>query len=123
MIQTVIDEQNEECMGGFIATYADAIMLHINPSNLYKQEIAIIIKGNGTNWAKNVSVPNANQIQDKWLEIAKDTIKPQRSPIFRKICFFKVMEGNLYGTYIISEDFIKNERFSGEESYLNFITN
>lgn len=123
MIQLVIDQQNVECMGGFIASYADAIMLHINPINLYKHDIAVIIKVDGTIWAKRVTEQNTNQIQVEWLEIAKDTIKPQKSPVLRKVCFFKIKEGSLYGTYIISEDFIKNELFSDEQSYLKFITN
>ncbi|MGG0655351.1 hypothetical protein [Rummeliibacillus pycnus] len=121
MIQVVIGKENIDCMGGFIAKYADAIMAHINPSNLHKHDIAIIIKGDGTIFGKRVTQLDTNQNHDEWLEIARDTIKPQKSPILKEVCFFKIKKGNLYGTYIISEDFIKNEQFSDEQSYLNFI--
>ncbi|WP_258535777.1 hypothetical protein [Bacillus sp. 03113] len=118
----MIDQQNIDCMGGFIATYADAIMAHINPSNLHKHDIAIIIKGDVTIWGKRVTKKDTNQNHDEWLEIARDTIKPQKSPILKEVCFFKIQKGNLYGTYIISEDFMRNEQFSDEQSYLDFIT-
>ncbi|WP_320163382.1 hypothetical protein [uncultured Trichococcus sp.] len=123
MIQSVIGQQNVAYKGGFIATYADAVTLHMTPGNLYKYDIAVVIKGDGTMWAKRVTEQNTNKIQDEWLEIAKDTIKSQKSPFLRNACFFKIKEGSLYGTYIISEDFIKNGFFSDEQSYLKFITN
>lgn len=122
MIQEVIDRQDIECMGGFIATYADAIMAHINPSNLQKNDIAIIISGDGTIRAKKVNQQDINQNTDEWLEIARDNIKLQKSPILKEVCFFKIKKGNLFGTYIISKDFITNKQFSDEKSYLNFIT-
>lgn len=122
MIQEVIDRQHLDCVGGFIATYADPILAHLNPGNLQKHNIAIIVKGDGTIWGKGVTQQDTNQNHDEWLEIARDTIKPQKSPILKEVCFFNIKKGNLYGTYIISEDFIQNEQFSDEQSYLNFIT-
>ena len=122
MIQKVIDRQHVDCVGGFIATYADAIMAHMNPGNLHKHDIAIIVKSDGTIWGKRVTQQDTNQNHDEWLEIVRDTIKSQKSPILKKVCFFNIKKGNLYGTYIISEDFIRNEQFSDEQSYLDFIT-
>jgi hypothetical protein len=122
MIQEVIDRQHLDCAGGFIATYADPIMAHMNPGNLHKHNIAIIVKGDGTIWGKRVTQQDTYQNHFNWLEIARNTIKPQKSPILKELCFFTIKKGNLFGTYIISEDFIQNEQFSDEQSYLNFIT-
>lgn len=122
MIQEVIDRQQVDCVGGFIAAYADPIVAHINPGNLQKGNIAIIVKSDGTIWGKRVTKEDTNQNHDNWLEIARDTIKPQKSPILKEVCFFSIKKGNFHGTYIISEDFIRNEQFSNEQSYLRFIT-
>lgn len=97
-------------------------MAHMNPGNLQKHNIAIIVKGDGRIFGKRVTQQDTNQNYDAWLEIVRDTIKSQKSPILKEVCFFKIKKGNLYGTYIISEDIIRNEKFSDEQSYLNFIT-
>jgi hypothetical protein len=122
MILEVIDRNHEDCVGGFIATYAEPIMAHINPGNLQKHNIAIIVKGDGTIWGKRVMQQDTKQDHDEWLEIVRDTIKLQKSTILKEVCFFNIKKGNLYGTYIISEDIIRNDKFSDEQSYLNFIT-
>lgn len=121
MIQTVIEQQNMECVGGFIAMYADPIMAHVNPNQLRKHDIAIIIKVDGTIWGKRVT-PDTEQNQVEWLEIERSQVKLQKSPLLSKVCYFKIKKGNLFGTYIISEDFIRNEQFSNDQSYLDFIT-
>ncbi len=121
MIQEIIDRQHVECAGGFIATYADPIMAHMNPGNLHKHNIAIIVKGDGTIWGTRVTHQDINHHHVEWLEIKRDTITSQRSPILKEVCFFNIKKGNLYGTYIISEDFIQNNQFSNEQSYLNCI--
>ncbi|MGA9225634.1 MAG: hypothetical protein WB217_04750 [Mesobacillus sp.] len=122
MIHQVIDRQQVDCVGGFIASYADPIVAHINPGHLQKRNIAIIVKGDGTIWGKRVTQEYPNQNHDSWVEIARDTIKPQKSPILKEVCFFNIKKGSLYGTYIVSEDFIRNDQFSNEQAYLRFIT-
>lgn len=111
MILEVIDRHHEDCVGGFIAAYADPIMAHMNPGNLQKHNIAIIVKGDGTIFGKRVTHQDTNQNHDEWLEIVRDTIKSQKSPILKEVCFFNIKKGNLYGTYIISEDIIRNKKF------------
>ncbi|MFD6509453.1 hypothetical protein [Bacillus sp. NPDC060175] len=121
MINDIIKQQNVECIGGFIAKYADPIMAHINPGNLHKNDIAIIIKSDKTVWAKKVIQQDVNQNYTEWLEIPRDNIKKKRSLILKKVCFFEIKKGNLYGTYVISENLISNDRFSDQKSYLDFM--
>jgi len=122
MIQEVIDRQQADCVGGFIASYADPIVAHMNPGHLQKGNIAILVKGDGTIWGKRITQEDTNQNDDNWVEIEKDTIKPQKSPILKDVCFFIIKKGSLYGTYIVSDDFIKNGQFLNEQSYLQYIT-
>jgi hypothetical protein len=39
----------------------------------------------------------------------------------KKACYFEIKKGELYGTYVISEDLLSNEHFHDEKSYLDFI--
>ena len=96
-------------------------MAHINPGNLHKNDIVIIIKSDETIWATKVIQQDVIQNSTEWLEITRDNIKRKRSPILKKVCFFEIKKGNLYGTYIISEDLISNERFFDKKSYLDFM--
>ncbi|MEH7444174.1 hypothetical protein V7201_17820 [Bacillus sp. JJ1122] len=122
MIQEVVDRQQVDCIGGFIAAYADPIVAHMNPGHLQKRNIAILLKSDGTIWGKRITQEDTNQNDDNWIEIARDTIKPQKSPILKDVCFFNIQKGTFYGTYIVSEDFIRNAQFLNEQSYLRFIT-
>lgn len=115
MINEVVKQQNIDCIGGFIAVYADAIMAHLNPSNLQKNDIVVIVKNDGTIWAKKM-IQNSD-----WLEIPRENIKKKKSPILKKVYFFEIKKGDLFGTYVISDDLITNEHFSDEKSYLNYI--
>jgi hypothetical protein len=121
MITEIINQQNVECIGGFIATYADAIMAHINPSKLHKNDIVLIIKNDKTMWATKVVQQDINQNNIVWLEITRDNIKKKTSPIMKKTCYFEIKKGDLYGTYVISEDLISNEYFDDDKSYLDFM--
>lgn len=121
MIKEVVKQQNIDCIGGFIAVYADAIMAHLNPSNLQKNDIVVIVKNDGTIWAKKTIQKDQNQNNSDWLEIPRENIKKKKSPILKKVCFFEIKKGDLFGTYVISDDLITNEHFSDEKSYLNNI--
>lgn len=122
MIKEFINRQNVECIGGFIATYADAIMAHINPGNLHKNDIVIIIKSDETMWASKVLQQDINQNNIDWIEITKDNINKKTSPITKKAYFFVIKKGDLFGTYVISDDLISNEQFFDVKSYFDFLT-
>lgn len=122
MIKEFIIRQNVECIGGFIATYADTIMAHINPGNLHINDIVIIIKNDETIWATKVIQQDINQNNIDWIEITKDNINKKTSPIMKKACFFEIKTGDLFGTYVISEDLISNKQFFDVKSYYDFIT-
>ncbi|MBS4537957.1 hypothetical protein GOQ27_05760 [Clostridium sp. D2Q-11] len=124
MIKEIISQENKECIGGFIAVYADAIMAHMNPSKMHKYDIAVVIKNDKTIWATRVIQEDSNQVQEnfEWINIVKDNIVRKSSPIMKKTCYFQIKKGELYGTYVISDDLILNEEFCSSKSYLDFIT-
>jgi hypothetical protein len=117
MIKEMINQQNIDCIGGFTAAFADPIMAHIDPGQLYKNDIAVIINHDKTIWATKI----AQQDNIEWVEISRDNINKKTSPIAKKNHFFEIKNGELYGTYLISEDFISNEHFNGNKSYLDFL--
>jgi hypothetical protein len=120
MIKEIINQQDVEYIGGFIASYADAIMAHVNPGQLHKNDIVVVIKSDKTMWASRAAAQqNPNNIN--WIEIIRDDIKKRTSPIMKKTCYFEIKKGELFGTYVISEDIISNEQFHDEKSYLDFI--
>jgi hypothetical protein len=121
MIKEIINQQNVECIGGFTAIYADAIIAHINPGQLHKNDIVLIIKSDKTMWATKGVQQDINQNNIIWLEITRDNIKKKTSPIMKKTCYFEIKKGDLYGTYVISEDLLSNEHFYDDKSYLDFI--
>ncbi|MBY0598753.1 hypothetical protein [Bacillus bingmayongensis] len=121
MIKEIINQQNVECIGGFIAQYADAIIAHVNPGKLHQNNIVIIIKSDKTIWATKVIQQDKNQNNINWVEITRENIKKKTSPIMRKACYFEIKKGDLFGTYVISEDLILNEQFGDNKSYLDFM--
>jgi hypothetical protein len=123
MIEKYIHQQSGEYIGGFIANYADPVMNHINPGTIFQNSIVVAIKRDKTIWAARESQFATGQILNSvgWQEITKDNIKKRKSPILRKICYFQINRGSLYGIYIITEDLISNEHFSNEKSYLDFM--
>lgn len=54
MLKEIIETENVECIGGFTAKYADPIMAHINPTEMNKHDIFVIIKNDETIWATKV---------------------------------------------------------------------
>ncbi len=119
MIKEIISQQNIECIGGFIGIYAGAIMAHLNPGNLSKNNIVVIIKNDKTIWATKIIQHEPNKIE--WVKVAKDSIKKIKNPIMKRTRFFEIKSGELFGTYAISEDLILNEHFRDDKSYLNFM--
>ncbi len=115
MIKEIVNQQSKDVLGGFTATYADPILAHVNPNQLHKNDIVIVVKSDQSVWAKRVSQ------EDGWQEITRDNLKKKKSPIMQKTCFFEIKKGELSGTYIISEDIIANEHFSNEKAYLEFL--
>lgn len=120
MIRGAVNQRNLECIGGFTATYADAIMAHINPGQLHKNDILVVIKSDMTMWASKADA-QLNQNNINWIEITRDNIKKKTSIIMKKACYFEIIKGELFGTYVISEDLISNEQFHDEKSYLDFL--
>jgi hypothetical protein len=120
MTKEMVNRQDLECVGGFTAAFADAIMAHINPGRLYKYDIVVIIKSDKTMWASKMDA-QINQNNFNWIEIKRDNIKKKASPIAKKTCYFDIKKDELYGTYVITEDLISNEKFYNEKSYLDFM--
>jgi hypothetical protein len=119
MIKEFISRQKVECIGGFTAAYADPIMAHINPSELNKKDIYIIIKSDKTIWATMVDHEAKVQQNNQWIEIIRDDVKRRVSPIMPKMYYFEIKKGDLFGTYVISNDIISNESFCDSKSYLS----
>jgi hypothetical protein len=71
-------------------------------------------------WAAKADAQlNPNNIN--WTEITRNNIKRIKSPIMKKACYLEIKKGELFGTYVISEDLILNKQFYDEKSYLDFI--
>ncbi|MEH7495538.1 hypothetical protein [Neobacillus niacini] len=119
MIKEFISKQKVECIGGFTAVYADPIMAHVNPSELYKKDIFIIIKSDNTIWATIVDHEGKDQQNYQWIEIIRDDVKRRVSPIMPRTYYFEIKKGDLFGTYVISNDIISNESFSDSKTYLS----
>jgi hypothetical protein len=120
LIKEIVNQQNVKCIGGFTASYADPIMAHVDPGQLHKNDIVVVIKSDNTMWAA-IADAKLNQNNITWIEIKRDNIKKKTSPIMKKACYFEIKKGELYGTYVISEDLISNEQFHDEKSYLDFM--
>lgn len=120
MIKEIVNQQDVKCIGGFTATYADPIMAHVDPGQLHKNDIVVVIKSDNTMWAA-IADAQLNENNITWIEINRDNIKKKTSPIMKKACYFEIKKGELYGTYVISEDLILNEQFHDEKSYLDFM--
>ncbi|MCW9130752.1 hypothetical protein OF830_07210 [Bacillus paramycoides] len=122
MLKETIKTLNIECIGGFTAKCADPIIAHINPSELSKRDIFVIIKNDNTIWATKAIQENIDSNNIKWLEITKNNIKQRKSFLARKTCYFEVTKGDLFGVYLISEDLILNNQFVNAQSYIKFIS-
>jgi hypothetical protein len=120
MIKEIVNQQDFGCIDGFTASYADAIMAHVNPEKLHKNDIVVIIKGDKTMWAAKAD-EQINQKYINWIEIIRDNIKKKKSPIMKKTCYFEIKKGELYGTYVITEYLISIENFYDEKSYHDFL--
>jgi hypothetical protein len=125
MIEKYISQQKGEYIGGFIANYGDATMNHINPQTIFQNSIIVAFKKDKSIWAARENPYGAGQIQNNigWQEIKRDKIKKRKSLIMPKICYFEILQGPLQGIYIITDDFIANEHFRNEKSYLEFMIN
>lgn len=97
-------------------------MAHLNTGKMYKNNIVIIIKSDETMWATKIMQYDINPNSIEWVEITRDNIKKKTSPIMKKTCFFEIKKGDLFGTYVISEDLILNDKFCDDKSYLDFMT-
>jgi hypothetical protein len=117
MIKEFLSQQKEEYIGGFTAVYADPIMAHINPTGIHKKDIYIIIKSDKKIWATKVNQEGKEQKNNSWVEIVRDNVKRKTSPIMPKTYYFEIKKGDLFGTYVISSDFISNEHFCDSKSY------
>jgi hypothetical protein len=74
MIKKIINQQEVEYIGGFTAAYADAIMAHVNPGQLHKSDIVVVIKSDKTMWAAKADA-QLNQNNINWTEFTRDNIK------------------------------------------------
>ena len=117
MIKEFLSQQKEEYIGGFTAIYADPIMAHINPTGMHKNDIFIIIKSDQTIWATKMKQEGKGQQNNKWVEITKENIKKKTSPLMPRTYYFEIKKGDLFGTYVVSSDFISNEFFCDSRSY------
>ncbi|WHY03335.1 hypothetical protein [Neobacillus sp. DY30] len=119
MIKEFLSREKVECIGGFTAVYADPIMAHINPTEIHKKDLFIIIKNDYTIWATIVKPEGTEQQNHQWIEIHRDDLKRRVSPIMPRTYYFEIKKGDLFGTYVISDDIISNESFSDRKSYLS----
>jgi hypothetical protein len=119
MIKEFISRQKVECIGGFTAVYADPIMAHVNPSELHKKDIFIIIKTDNTIWAMSVNQGGKDQQNIQWIEIIRNEVKRRVSPIIPRTYYIEIKKGDLFGTYVISNDIISNESFCDSKNYLS----
>ncbi len=98
-------------------------MAHINPNEIHKKDIFVIIKSDKTIWATKVNQEGKAHHNIKWIEIIRDNVKKRTSPIMPKTCYFEIKKGDLFGTYVISSDLIFNESYSDSKSYLSVLIN
>lgn len=94
-------------------------MAHVNPSELHKKDIFIILKSDNTIWATIVDHEGKDQQNYQWIEIIRDDVKRKVSPIMPRTNYFEIKKGDLFGTYVISNDIISNESFSDSKTYLS----
>ncbi|WP_419887621.1 hypothetical protein ACN6MT_19535 [Neobacillus niacini] len=119
MIKEFISREKVECIGGFTAVYADPIMAHINPTAIHKKDLFVIIKSDYTIWSTIVDHEGKDQQNNQWIEIIRDDIKRRVSLIMPKTYYFEITKGDLFGTYVISNEIISNKYFSDSKSYLS----
>ncbi|MEC1525903.1 hypothetical protein P9D43_28295 [Neobacillus niacini] len=94
-------------------------MAHINPTEIHKKDLFIIIKSDHTIWATIVDHEGKDQQNNQWIEIIRDDLKRRVSPIMPRTYYFEITKGDLFGTYVISKDIISNESFCESKSYLS----
>lgn len=121
MIKEFLNQQIEEYMGGFTAVYTDPIMAHINPTGMHKKDLFIIIKSDQTIWATKVKQEDKDPQHNRWVELTKDNVKKKTSPLMPKTSYFEIKKGDLFGTYVVSSDYISNEFFCDSRSYLSVL--
>ena len=121
MIETLA--QSYDCIGGFIAYWNDSPLYPSDPEAMFRKAIAVLITQDERILVCPVdltekSEPGAFRYIPKYQFSNRST-----GALFFKGCYFSIREGDLQGSYQISSDFIKNQRFSNERAYTKFLLN
>lgn len=116
----ILEAYGKKGLGSFIANYADPIIAHVNPMKLKDNNLLVVV-----NPDKTIAVTrlDSGELSNSELTtIPSGNIKKKMSPLLKNICYFQIQKGEYHGTYIISENILKNDQFPDEKSYLKFIT-
>lgn len=111
-------------VGGFIAYWNDNPLYPGDPAAMFRRALAVLITAQ-----EQVYVCPVDLTQEE-PDCSKTMFYPMgrhqfaarsTGALFFKGCYFSIREGDYAGSYQISEDLIKNDRFPNAKAYTKFL--
>lgn len=124
MLQSLIDRTGLSCVGGFLAYFNDSSLYPGDPAAMFRKSIAVLILADDTILAAPVDLSSETAFQQPTVFTPVDpSVFSSRSfgPFFYRSCYFAIRSGALAGSYQITTEFIRNDRFPNERAYTRFL--
>lgn len=124
MLQSLLDRAGLSYIGGFLAYFNDSSLYPSDPAGMFRRSIAVAILPDDTILAAPVDLTSEAAAQQPavFSPIETDNFsKRSFGPFFYRSCYFAIRRGPLAGSYQITSDFIRTDRFPNERAYTRFL--
>ena len=124
MIEQFIRQSGLPCRGGFIAYYNDMSLYAPDPMWMLSRAVVVLIGAGGQLFISRADLTRADRaVRDAVFSMIGRELFAKRSTgaLFAQGRYFSIREGEFAGSYQISEDLLRTERFPDSRAYRRFL--
>lgn len=124
MIEQFIRQSGLPCRGGFIAYYNDMSLYAPDPMWMLSRAVVVLIGAGGQLFISRADLTRADRaVRDAVFSMIGQELFAKRSTgaLFAQGRYFSIREGEFAGSYQISEDLLRTERFPDPRAYRRFL--
>lgn len=124
MIERFMKKSGAACIGGFIAYYNDMSLYAPDPMKMLSGAVAVLICADRRLLISPADLTLEERAPERavFRRIERETFaRRSTGALFAQGRYFSIRSGDLAGSYQISDDYVKNDRFPNPRAYRRFL--
>lgn len=124
MIESIISVCPKQCQGGFLAYWNDNPLYPSDPSAMFRRAIAVLLTIDHEIYVCPIDMTQGEPDYSNIIfypHTQQQFGTRSTGALFYKGCYFSICSGNFFGSYQITEDYIKNQAFPTIRAYTKYL--